>query len=221
MRYVLFDSRHLGKTKVEAATEILARLWARPLGRSQAQRSRRPESNPEERDRMALVVCAVDTYDARRDIAGELPREIVNAGTTPRDFTISKHGFADGFACLACLYPPREQDVEQAAVMARELGLERTSTLHLQRTKEPLRYRLLERVAVARDLPPATFGAYASASRSTASTTRSTAPPPPCRRRAGRPSLPSPSDPRSPDRCSREPRSCHRAATRDDSEWTS
>jgi molybdopterin/thiamine biosynthesis adenylyltransferase len=161
MRYILFDSRHLNAEKIAAAAEIVA-----ASGLELAVESDRAviqeylKEHPEERTKMELVICAVDTYDARRDIAGELPREIVNAGTTARDFTISRHGFGDGFACLACLYPPREQDIEQAAVMARELGLEKDEVSRLRKTKEPLTAELLERVAVARERPIESYANY-------------------------------------------------------------
>lgn len=161
MRYILFDSRHLDTEKTAAATEIVT-----ASGLELAVESDRAvvqeylKEHHDERDRMGLVICAVDTYEARRDIAGELPREIVNAGTTSRDFTISRHGFGDGFACLACLYPSGEQDIEQAAVMARELGLTKHEITRLRQTKEPLTAELLERVAVARNRSAETYTDY-------------------------------------------------------------
>ena len=151
MRYILFDSRHLEMTKVAAAAEIVAATGLElHVEHEKTVLQQYLTDNPDERDRLAFVVSAVDTYDARREITGELPRRIVNAGTTPRDFSVSSHGFGDGYACLACLYPPQKEDIEMAAVIARELGLEKTEVERLSRTKEPLTAELLARAAEAR-----------------------------------------------------------------------
>jgi molybdopterin/thiamine biosynthesis adenylyltransferase len=161
MRYVLFDSRHLGMSKVDAAKQIIAdagldldvELEAVVL-------QTYLEEHPEERERAHLVVSAVDTYEARREIAGWLPKEVLNCGTTPRDFTVSRHGFGDGYACLACLYPARPQDAELDAVMAAELGISRDEVAQLRRCKQGLSAELLERVAGARAAPAHAYIAY-------------------------------------------------------------
>ncbi len=151
MRYILFDSRHLEMTKVAAAAELVAAAGLElHVEHEKTVLQQCLKDNPNERDRLALVVSAVDTYDARREITGELPRRIVNAGTTPRDFSVSRHSFGDGYACLACLYPPQKEDVEMAAVISRELGLQKSEVEGLSRTKEPLTAELLARVAEAR-----------------------------------------------------------------------
>lgn len=161
MRYILFDSRHLEMAKIAAAQDLielsgtdLAVESARTVIQNYLKR------HPAERDRLELVVSAVDTYDARREIAGELPREILNAGTTPRDFTVSLHRFADGSACLGCLYLPRIEDAEHDAVMTRELGLDQTEVTELRRTKRPLTKAQLIRIALARGVQEERFLAY-------------------------------------------------------------
>jgi molybdopterin/thiamine biosynthesis adenylyltransferase len=161
MRYILFDARHLDKTKIAAATEIVV-VSGLDLEVESVQTVIHSylKRHPLERERLHLVVAAVDTYEARREIAGELPREIVNAGTTPRDFTVSRHGFADGHACLACLYPARKHDIELSAVIARELGLDKTEVAELRRTKRPLTAGQLERVAAGRGLAADAYAAY-------------------------------------------------------------
>ena len=83
------------------------------------------DAHPSERERLQLLVSAVDTYEQRRALTSELPREVLNAGTNPRDFTVSRHAFGDGYACLACLYPSRAVDTERDAVIARELRLKK------------------------------------------------------------------------------------------------
>lgn len=162
MRYILFDSRHLGMPKVEAAQAIVAASGLEltvDTNRSVIQEFLK--QHEEERQRARLVVSAVDTYEARREIASGLPLRVMNAGTTPRDFTISRHGFGDGYACLACLYPARQQDVETDAVMAREMGLEKQEVLALRRKKTPLTLDLVRRVATARGLADDHYASYA------------------------------------------------------------
>lgn len=161
MRYILFDSRHLDMPKVAAAAEIVAAAGGElHVEYEKNILQQYLKDHPEERDRLGLVVSAVDTYEARREITGELPREIVNAGTTPRDFSVSRHGFGDGLACLACIYPPQREDVEIAAVMARELGLEKAEVEGLRRTKQPLTAELLSRIARARGLEREDYAPY-------------------------------------------------------------
>jgi molybdopterin/thiamine biosynthesis adenylyltransferase len=158
MRYILFDDRHLRLPKINAA-ELLANRHLEFEG-EQATLQEYLERHPEEREQLRQVVVSVDSYSARREIAAELPREILNAGTTPRDFTISRHFMHDGFACLACLYPERQVDVEIDAVMARELGLGKQEVVDLRRTKRPLALTHLERIAEARHTPVAELLSY-------------------------------------------------------------
>jgi molybdopterin/thiamine biosynthesis adenylyltransferase len=163
MRYVLFDTRHLHQPKVEAAKELVeASGLDLRIDSDQTVIQSYLKANPSERERLELAVSAVDMYETRREIAGELPRAIINAGTTARDFTVSRHGFGDGYACLACLYPPREQDIERDAVTARELGLDKSEVAKLRRTKEALTVVQLTRIARARGLADDHFAGYAS-----------------------------------------------------------
>lgn len=46
----------------------------------------------------------MDNIYARRDITDLLAKRVINAGTGDVRFTISRHGFADGNACLYCNY---------------------------------------------------------------------------------------------------------------------
>lgn len=54
--------------------------------------------------RANLAISAVDNIMARRDITDFLARRTINAGTGDVRFTISRHGFDDGQACLYCTY---------------------------------------------------------------------------------------------------------------------
>jgi molybdopterin/thiamine biosynthesis adenylyltransferase len=161
MRYILFDRRHLGCGKVDCARELIESSGidlgvegaASTLGSYLKRR-------PSERERLRLVISAVDTYEDRRRIASELPQAILNAGTTARNFTISRHGFADGYACLACLYPARPDDAAEEAVQSRELGLPRTEVAELRQSRAGLTARQLQRIAESRGLSPDDYLAY-------------------------------------------------------------
>lgn len=161
MRYVLFDNRHLDEYKVTAATEIIEESGIDVVVESdQLVLQDYLTAHAEERTKAELVVSAVDTYQARREIAGWLPRAILNAGTSATDFTVSRHGFGDDYACLACLYPPRPEEAELDAAIARELGLPQDEIRELQRSKQGLARTQLEEVADARGVPRDTFLTY-------------------------------------------------------------
>jgi molybdopterin/thiamine biosynthesis adenylyltransferase len=154
MRYVLFDSRHLNQPKVSAAASLVEESGIDLIvEKDSVVLQEYLENHEDERKNAELVISAVDTYQARREIAGWLPRNILNAGTNPRDFTISRHCFADGYACLACLYPARPDEAALASVIARELGLPQAETENLQRRKKGLTRAQLEQVALAREAP--------------------------------------------------------------------
>ncbi len=161
MRYVLFDTRDLEIAKVDAAKRIIDASGVDiHVERDRAVLQGYLDEHGDERKRATLVVSAVDTYEARRDIAGWLPKAIINAGTTPRDFTVSRHGFGDGYACLACLYPPRPADALIESAMARELGLSTEDVIELRRQKSGMTPELLARVAAARGAAADVYKAY-------------------------------------------------------------
>jgi hypothetical protein len=154
MRYVLFDQRHLEQSKVKAAEALISATGLTlAVETSDTVIRQHLKDHPDERKRLDLLVCAVDTYGDRRSIASELPREILNAGTTPSDFTISRHGFGDGFACLACLYPVAAADIDEDAVAGRELGLPKTEVAQMRRDRSGLTVEQLMQIARHRDEP--------------------------------------------------------------------
>ncbi len=52
----------------------------------------------------AIAVSAVDTREARRQVADVLARETLNAGIEGLAFHVSRHRFGDGYACVYCSY---------------------------------------------------------------------------------------------------------------------
>lgn len=57
--------------------------------------------------RLDVVISAVDSAKARIEIQASLPRKIVNGWTQAGESGVSRHGFLDEMACLACLYLPQ------------------------------------------------------------------------------------------------------------------
>ncbi|GAA0023129.1 E2 ligase fold family C protein [Bradyrhizobium sp. B024] len=69
------------------------------------------------------VAVALDNGPDRIGVQASLPRWIVNAWTQELDLGISRHGFDDGKACLACLYMPTGAIKSEDEKVAEELRL--------------------------------------------------------------------------------------------------
>lgn len=109
-----------------------------------------------------LVVCAVDSEHARRDIQAGLHREILNGWTEADDgrldLAVGRHRIGDDNACLACIYQPDLAEDEPGLVefISRLTGWdEKTVEARLQEDSD---YRAneedLQKVARARGIPP-------------------------------------------------------------------
>jgi hypothetical protein len=66
------------------------------------------------------VVLCVDNVVSRYAVQSDLPRLLLNAGTSAYSFQASRHDFLNG-ACLACLYPPRKGTSHEQRVACDEL----------------------------------------------------------------------------------------------------
>ena len=160
MRYILFDDRHLDDGKVHAAAALTEstglrldphrQIFAEYLG-----------DDPARRDTAELVLSLVDSYDQRRSIAAELPRQVLNSSTADRDFSVSFHGLGDGFPCLRCLYPQRPADTSVDAVMAAGLALDIQFVRGLRASREPMGLERVRAIALAQGREPDAFDAFA------------------------------------------------------------
>lgn len=77
------------------------------------------------RDRpLPLVICAVDSVPARRELADHMPLEALNAACGDTDIVVSGHRTDDG-PCVYCLYIGDVLDTEKtrAKMIQRETGL--------------------------------------------------------------------------------------------------
>lgn len=71
-----------------------------------------------------LAISAVDSAEARRDIADALARETLNAGVDGLQFHVSRHRFNDGYACVYCPYLDVAAPMSQIDMYTELMGLE-------------------------------------------------------------------------------------------------
>jgi hypothetical protein len=67
---------------------------------------------------LPLVCTALDTSLDRCAVQSSLPKFILNAWTQSGDLGISRHGFIDQSACLACLYTPTKSRPSERELIA-------------------------------------------------------------------------------------------------------
>lgn len=150
-RYVMVREGDLRKPKVRVAEELLAdqtslRVSAFPMTYQGFVQQHRPDG------RVDTLLVAVDTADKRRAIAALLPRAVFNAGTDTQDFLVSRHGFADGDACLACLYYKTPKELSFQERVAEDLELDLSKAQALLAGGEPVGLDIVRKVARSRGL---------------------------------------------------------------------
>ncbi len=151
-RYVMAMQSHLDVSKVELAASMLSGsgLTVRPHDRRwDAYVTGRGDWSFER------VAVALDTAADRLAVQGSLPRWIVNAWTQEIDLGVSRHAFADGKACLACLYMPQDQGKSEDLQVAEELGMPEAQieVRTLLQTHAPVDAHFVARVAHALAIP--------------------------------------------------------------------
>jgi molybdopterin/thiamine biosynthesis adenylyltransferase len=119
-RYVMTGQDGVDRPKVETSAEALAGSSLRVVPHQLRWGGYIQERGDWRLDR---VVVALDSAKDRLAVQGSLPRRILNAWTAPDDLGVSRHGFADGKACLACLYLPAGKVEDEDVRVARELGV--------------------------------------------------------------------------------------------------
>jgi molybdopterin/thiamine biosynthesis adenylyltransferase len=156
-RYVLSERKHEGASKVK----IAANLFINHPGIRVAQIPKKWEefvsSLPEDKWLFERVVSALDTPNDRINLQASLPKWIVNAWTGTGDAGVSHHDFTN-HACLACLYIPTQEALNEDQLIAQALGLSQDqATLMEIRTKLETNVlvdrQLLERISAAKTVP--------------------------------------------------------------------
>lgn len=108
-----------------------------------------------------LLLTPVDSEEGRCALAKELPRRVINAATGGTTVTLSTHGFADGKACLHCLYLPRANQKSRSEIVADDLGLSVAEVQERIASNAPLEPRLVASIESHRGVPPGTWATYA------------------------------------------------------------
>jgi hypothetical protein len=155
-RYVLTERSHNGTAKAEMA----ASLFADHPGIQVTSISEKWEdfvSNlPEGQWLFDKVVSALDSPEDRINLQASLPKWVVNAWTGAGDSGASYHDFIN-HACMACLYMPTGEVLNEDQLIAQALGLEqnRETLLEIRKkveTASPVDRAFLERIAEAKGI---------------------------------------------------------------------
>ncbi|WP_316173351.1 MULTISPECIES: E2 ligase fold family C protein [unclassified Bradyrhizobium] len=101
------------------------------------------------------VAVALDTAEDRIALQASLPKWIVNAWTQDVDLGVSRHGFGDDEACLACLYMPTGLVKNEHERVAEELRIPdaHMDIRTLLQTRQPVSESFVQRVATAFGVP--------------------------------------------------------------------
>lgn len=156
-RYVLTERKHEGVSKVEIAKNNFVRHPGIQVTPIHKKWEGFVSSLSEDEWIFERVVSALDTPDDRINLQASLPRWIVNAWTGKGDAGVSQHDFAK-HACLACLYIPTHEALNEDQLIAHALGFPQDrATLMEIRTKletNVLNDRsFLERISAAKSVP--------------------------------------------------------------------
>lgn len=110
---------------------------------------------------LPLVLCAVDSIPARRELADHMPREVVNAACGDNHISVSGHRVEEG-PCIYCLYMDQvlDRDRTRAKMIGREVGLPDATVLELRRLEVPLQRQHLAAIETFRELPPHALAPY-------------------------------------------------------------
>ena len=155
-RYVLMRRRDIEQQKVDVAaaglmaSEIQASTYCGPFARY-------VEENGNTTN---LLLTPVDSEEGRRNLAKMLPKRVINAATGGTTLTISTHGFADGKACLHCLYMQEPNKATPEEIMASDMGLSADKIQNLILMNEPLDLDLIAQIESHRGIEPGSWKHY-------------------------------------------------------------
>lgn len=155
-RYVLMRRSDIGALKPDVAKRALAGLGAvvtpfnGNFGAFTAQHGHHIET----------MLCPIDSEAGRRALAKGLPRVAFNAATGDSLVTVSRHGFADGRACLHCLYLPRPGAASPEERLAADLGLDVGLVEEHLVANRPVEAWLVRRVEQHRGVPQGAFESW-------------------------------------------------------------
>lgn len=160
-RYVLPSMADEGDSKVALASDVLRDTGITVTGVSGTWAAYVAAN---EGCRFDLVAVALDTAKARVEVQASLPRRIVNSWTQAGDLGISRHGFEDENACLACLYLPTGPRRSEDEIVTEELGFpdnERLNVRAMLFLGTPVDQEMAHRIARQVGVPPETLQPFA------------------------------------------------------------
>ena len=152
-RYVLARQQDIGEWKVDVAALALSDTAIRAAPHRGAFATYAKENGGE----VNLLLSPVDSQGGRRALARMLPRRVINAATGGTTVTVSTHGFADGKACLHCLYLPAPNRDTPEHIMARDMGLSPSLVQELVETNDPVGEDLVAKIERNRGAEPGTW----------------------------------------------------------------
>lgn len=120
-RYVMATAADKGKVKAELARTKLRRGAALSVVPHVATWAEHIAQLPEHK--ATTVLSAVDSAKSRIEIQASLPRRVFNAWTQRGEAGVSRHPTFGKMACLACLYLPDGQVVNEDVLVTRALKL--------------------------------------------------------------------------------------------------
>jgi molybdopterin/thiamine biosynthesis adenylyltransferase len=156
-RYVLTERKNEGVSKVK----IAAALFTRNPGIQVVPIPKKWEdfvsSLPEDKWLFERVVSALDTPSDRIYLQSSLPKWIVNAWTGTGDVGVSHHDFTN-HACLACLYMPTKETLNEDHLVAHALGFQQDPVTLMEirgklDTNGLVDLPFLERISTAKAVP--------------------------------------------------------------------
>ena len=155
-RYVLMRDRDVERPKVDIAAKALrsSGIHAEPHYQSYSDFSHQFGSASH------LLLSPVDSEEARCALAKTLPRRVINAATGGTTVTLTTHGFADGKACLHCIYMPRPDRRSRIDNLAEDIGLRAETVRRFIETNEPLDEHTVVQVESHRGVTPGTYSGY-------------------------------------------------------------
>ena len=156
-RYVLMRRSDLERPKVKVGTNALSARGLSVLPHEMTY-DRFAIESPEAVD---LLITPVDSEEGRCTLAKYLPRRVINAATGGTTVTISTHGFADGKACLHCLYLPKANAKSRAEIIADDTGLSAVDVEDRIAANAPLEAHVVASIESHRGVPAGTWEQFA------------------------------------------------------------
>jgi hypothetical protein len=156
-RYILTERKDNGLPKSKKAADVFAHHPGIHVNSIAEKWEEFLDSMPSDQWLFNRVVSALDTPRDRINLQASLPRWVVNAWTGTGDIGVSHHDFTE-HACLACLYMPTKEALNEDQLIAQAFGFSQDQTTLLEiRTKIETAWLIersfLERISVAKEVP--------------------------------------------------------------------